>query len=64
MLAAVPFHHSWGSCSDHSGFGVCSASGVLAVATTFPDGSIRSAFAPVVETSTPRNSVRAIGDLE
>ncbi len=56
MLAAVPDHHSCGSCSDQSGFGVWRDSAVVAVATTFPFSSIRSALAPVVETSTPRNS--------
>ena len=54
MLAAVPFHHSCGSCSDQSGFGVWSVRAVVAEATTAPFSSIRSALAPVVETSMPR----------
>ena len=54
MLAAVPFHHSRGSCSDQSGLGVWSVSGVVADAATAPFSSIRSALAPVVETSMPR----------
>ena len=58
MLVAVPVHHACGSCSDHSGFGVWSVSGVVAEATTAPFSSISSAFAPVVETSTPRNRRR------
>ena len=54
MLAAVPVHHSCGSCSDQSGFGVWSVSGVVAEAATAPFSSISSALAPVVETSMPR----------
>ena len=54
MLAAVPFHHSCGSCSDQSGLGVWSVRAVVAEAATAPFSSIRSALAPVVETSMPR----------
>ena len=58
MLFAVPAHHSCGSCSDHSGFGVCRVRGVVAEATTAPFSSTSSALAPVVETSMPRKSLR------
>ena len=54
MLAAVPFHHSCGSCSDQRGFGVWRVRAVVAEAATAPFSSIRSALAPVVETSMPR----------
>jgi len=63
MLAKVPFHHSCGSCSDHRGFGVWRVSAVVAEAATAPFSSMRSALAPVVETSIPRNSFLAMMDL-
>jgi hypothetical protein len=53
MLLAAPAYQSSGACSDHSGRGVESESGVVALATTCPLVSISSAFAPVVETSMP-----------
>jgi hypothetical protein len=56
MLFAVPAHHSWGSCSDQRGFGVCRLRGVVAEAMTTPFSSMSSALAPVVETSIPRNT--------
>ena len=54
MLLATPAYQSSGACSDQSGRGVESVSGVVALATTRPLLSISSAFAPVVETSIPR----------
>jgi len=53
----MPFHQSSGCCSDHSGRGVESASGVEALLTTRPAGSMSRALAPVVEMSSPNKSV-------
>ncbi len=64
MLAAVPVHHSWGSCSDHSGLGLESVRAVMAVARTLPFSSMRSALALVVETSIPRKSLRMLVHLK
>jgi hypothetical protein len=60
MLRTVPDHHSCGSCSDQSGFGVWTLKAVVAVAATAPFSSTRRALAPVVETSMPRKSRRAM----
>ncbi len=54
MLAATQAHHSSGFCSDQSGFGVESVSGVEPVAATLPCSLISRALALVVETSIPR----------
>src|ERR1043165_9143213 len=60
MLAATACHHSCGSCSDQSGFGVCKVCGEEATATTLPSSSIRSALLDVVEVSMPRKYCPAI----
>ncbi len=61
MLVAAASHHSRGSCSDQRGRGVEMLSGVVALVTTCPASSMRSALAPVVERSMPRSSVMLFG---
>jgi hypothetical protein len=57
MLADTASHHSWGSCSDHNGRGVCNVCGDEATAITAPPSSISRALLDVVDVSMPRKYI-------
>jgi hypothetical protein len=54
MLFVTPAHHSCGSCSDHSGFGVESVRGVVGRRHHRALLVHEQGFRPVVDTSMPR----------
>src|SRR6185369_13543458 len=54
MAATAPVHHSPGSCSLQSGWGVSNGYSATPMPTTAPDPSTRTAFVAVVEMSSPR----------
>src|SRR4051794_19811096 len=52
----VASHHASGSCSAQPGRGIDSVSGVVAAASTSPEGATRIALTPLVPMSSPRNT--------
>src|SRR5262245_39244771 len=56
MASSVACHQLAGSCSAQPGWGVLSARGVVALASTSPRAFTRMALTPLVPTSSPRNN--------